>query len=202
MSKRAKSNQVRIIAGQWRGRPVSLIDSDGLRPTIDRVRETLFNWLMFDLNEATVLDLYAGSGVLGLECLSRGAAHVDFVERDTHVAATIQSNLDSFLSTVSAASVTQKATSPSARVHRQSAQAFLATSIAHKYNVVFVDPPFQSTELDDILNALESSACLANEAFIYVERDKNSSVLNVPEIWREHRSGKAGQSQYHLYQRL
>jgi len=140
-------------------------------------------------NPSAVLDLYAGSGALGLESLSRGAAHVDFVERDSAVAQTIRDNLEKFGDQVSARVVTQDAAS------------FIRITQA-SYELVFLDPPFDSAELAEIIELLEKDGCLDQKALIYVEQPVTKSAVAVPSNWQLHRQGKAGQSRYHLYQRV
>ena len=110
-NKRSNTNTLRIIGGEWRSRKLSFIDAEGLRPTPDRIRETLFNWLQGTIHGANCLDLFAGSGVLGLEALSRGACQVTFVEKNKAVANQLKTNLDLLKS--------------DAEVHNQDALAYL-----------------------------------------------------------------------------
>ncbi len=187
MNKRAKSNTIRIIAGKWRGRRLPVLDSLGLRPTTDRVRETLFNWLMHDVPSARCLDLFAGSGALGLECLSRGAASVAFVEADKRVAASLVANLGTLGS--SDASVTVG-----------SALRYLTKPPKSPFDLVFLDPPYQSDLLAPALDLLSEQAWLAERALVYVEQSSAETPVNIPEDWFEHRSGRAGQSRFSLYQ--
>ena len=191
MNKRVKSNSVRIIAGQWRGRRLPVLDSQGLRPTIDRVRETLFNWLMHECQGARALDLFAGTGALGLECLSRGATYVDFVERDRRVAQQINDNLQT-LKALDRAKVWSMA--DSVFIRRQNTQ-------SQPYDIVFLDPPFADSLLLVAIDALEKSGVLAASAFIYLEFAERQSIAGIPEHWQLYRQGKAGQSEFHLYQR-
>ena len=190
MNKRTKSNSIRIIAGQWRGRRLSVLDSDGLRPTTDRVRETLFNWLMHDVAGASCLDLFAGSGVLGVECLSRGASDVDFVESNKAAARNLQENLEVLLG----GKVIEKA-----NVNHQDAIDFLNSSSHKKYDIVFVDPPFQSTLAIDSIKLLSECNWLNENSLVYLEQDSHHEVLHVPESWELYRQGKAGQSAYFVY---
>ena len=190
MNKRAKSNSIRIIAGQWRGRRISVVDSDGLRPTTDRVRETLFNWLMHDLAGASCLDLFAGSGVLGFECLSRGASDVDFVEMDKVVARNVQQNLQEFL---------PNSDDEKANVNNQDAIKFLNSGNRKQYDIVFVDPPFQSTLALESLKLLSEGGWLNDNALVYLEIDSHNQAPKIPEGWELYRQGKAGQSAYYLY---
>ena len=188
MNKRAKSNSIRIISGSWRGRRLPVLDSDGLRPTTDRVRETLFNWLMHDVNGANCLDLFAGSGALGLECLSRGAGFVQFVEANVKVAASLSTNLDTLLSDKARADVNQ-----------QDALGFLKSNQGKRYVVVFLDPPFQSELAVQAIKLLLDNNWLGEKALVYLEQDSNLDVINVPEQWQVYRQGSAGQSRYTVY---
>lgn len=190
MNKRTKSNSIRIIAGSWRGRGVSVIDSEGLRPTTSRVRETLFNWLMHDVAGATCLDLFAGSGVLGFECLSRGASFVDFVETDSAVAMNIQQNVNLLL---------LDNVEPKARVNRQEALRFLKSGSQKRYDIVFIDPPFKSSLAAESISLLLEYGWLNEGALVYLEQDSHLAQAQAPEGWQLYREGKAGQSTYRLY---
>ncbi len=186
MSKYA--NSIRIIAGQWRGRRLSVIDSDGLRPTTDRVRETLFNWLMHEVPKARCLDLFAGTGALGLEALSRAASEVVFTESSRTVAAKLEENI-SILS----------ASQDVATVVKQDALSYLKTVPSKPFDIVFLDPPFDSNLLIETVALLGQAEWLADPAFIYIEQDNKSDVLSVPTSWQLYRQGKTGQSRYSLY---
>ena len=150
------SGQIRIIGGQWRGRKLPVPDSPGLRPTTDRVRETLFNWLAPVIVDAQCLDCFAGSGALGLEALSRYAAGATLIEMDRAVSQQLIKNL-----------ATLKA--GNARVVNSNAMSFLAQK-GTPHNIVFVDPPFRRGLLEETINLLEDNGWLADEALIYVER--------------------------------
>ena len=178
--------KLRIIGGEFRRRQLPVLDSPGLRPTPDRVRETLFNWLGQQLYGQQVLDLFAGTGALGIEALSRGAAWVDFVERDPRVAAQLSTNLTSLNITASA-------------VHVNDVQAYLARP-TKPYTLVFLDPPFHQQLASPCCSTLENSGWLDNEAMIYLETE---TVLapNVPANWLLHRETQAGESTARLYQR-
>ena len=181
----APPGRVRIVAGTLRGSRLDVPDAPGLRPTSDRVRETLFNWLMPVIEGARCLDLFAGTGALGIEALSRGAASVDFVESDPRLADLLRANL---------ARLKQNA-----RVSRDDAQRFVANTGAH-YDVVFLDPPFDADLWDSIAQALESSGVLDVQAWIYVE-SPGSNEPSLPANWYLHREGRAGAVRYALYRR-
>lgn len=188
-SRRTPAQQVgklRIIGGEFRRRQLPVLDSPGLRPTPDRVRETLFNWLGQELYGQAVLDLFAGTGALGIEALSRGAACVDFVERDPRVSAQLSANLTLLNITASA-------------VHINDVQAYL-TRAAKPYSLVFLDPPFHQQLAAACCHALENGGWLASEAMIYLETE-TSLAPDVPVNWQLHRETQAGESTARLYQR-
>lgn len=181
------SGQIRIIGGQWRGRKLPVPDSPGLRPTTDRVRETLFNWLAPSMVDARCLDLFAGSGALGLEALSRYAASATLLEMERHVAQQLQKNL-----------ATLKAMQ--GKVVNTNTLTFLAQN-GTPHDVVFVDPPFRKGLLEETLNLLETNGWLANNALIYVESEVENGLPPVPASWDLHREKIAGQVVYRLYHR-
>lgn len=190
MSKRAKLNTIRVIGGQWRGRRLPVVDSAGLRPTIDRVRETLFNWLMHDIVGARCLDLFAGSGVLGLESLSRGAEFVQFIESNDIVSKQLDENL-SLLADNTKLSIS--------KVNCTSAVTYLSNINNDLYDIVFIDPPFQSELLAQSLTLLVENNWIADGTIIYLEQDVSKPLADVPSSWSLHRQGVAGQSAYFLY---
>jgi 16S rRNA (guanine966-N2)-methyltransferase len=156
-----------------------------IRPTPDRVRETLFNWLQQRMDGARVLDLFSGSGALGLEALSRGAAHVTFVEQDRKAAAAIESLLKEWGETAS--------------VICSDALAWLAREPAPApFDIVFLDPPYDSALLSAAATALAPSF-LAPDARVYLERRANEPLAALPPSWNELRSGRAGEVGYHLF---
>ncbi|MEW6445293.1 MAG: 16S rRNA (guanine(966)-N(2))-methyltransferase RsmD [Pseudomonadota bacterium] len=181
------SGQVRIIGGEHKRRQLKVLDRPGLRPTPDRVRETLFNWLAPILPGARVLDLFAGSGVLGLEALSRGADCCDLVEKDGGAARNIVGNL------------TLLRLDERARVHHLDALAFLRHLPARPYNVAFLDPPYASDLLDRVLVMLSAPGWLAPEARVYVERPAPLGPPLPPAGWSLLREGGAGEVGYYLY---
>lgn len=184
---RAASGQIRIIGGQWRGRKLPVPDSPGLRPTTDRVRETLFNWLAPSMVDAHCLDCFAGSGALGLEALSRYAASATLLEMERSVAGQLQQNL-----------ATLKATN--ATVVNTNTLTFLAAP-GTPHNIVFIDPPFRKGMLEETLRLLENNGWLANEALIYIESEVENGQPPVPAHWQLQREKVAGQVAYRLYHR-
>ncbi len=191
MSKSTKLRSIRIIGGQLRGRRLTVPDVEGLRPTINRVRETVFNWLMHDLAGARCLDLFAGTGALGLESLSRGASYVQFVELNALAIDYLESNLAIILDAQQLKDRTQ--------IVYSNVLNLLVKSPEQPYDVVFLDPPFTSDLLEASLELLETNNWLAAGAMIYLEQDVTRDTPQVPGSWELHRHDKAGQSAYYLY---
>ena len=194
-----QQNTLRIIGGYWRGRKLRFPDVEGLRPTPDRVRETLFNWLQGLTLEEDCLDLYAGSGACGLEALSRGARHVTFVDASVVATAAIQSHLAVLQCT-------------KADVLTCSAQQFLnAVPAGSQFDLVFMDPPFAVGLLSRDCLALEQSGMLKTGARIYIESGAplpgsadsvaDTYPVRFPSGWRLQKKGRAGAVYYGLYQR-
>lgn len=184
---RGGAGQIRIIGGQWRGRKLPVPDSAGLRPTTDRVRETLFNWLAPDIQQARCLDCFAGSGALGLEALSRYAASATLLELEKPVAQQLTQNL-------------QTLKAHNAQVINTNTLSWLAQQ-GEPYQVVFIDPPFRKGLLEQTLQLLENNRWLADEALIYVESEVENGAPPVPTNWLLHREKIAGQVAYRLYRR-
>ena len=168
MSKTPAPGQVRIIAGQWRGRKLPVLALPGLRPTPDRLRETLFNWLMPMLPGAHCLDLFAGSGALGLEAASRGAASVLLIEQQAQSVTQLRNNIRTL-------------NAPQLTVQQADALAFLQGP-AQPFDLVFVDPPFQQNLLAPVCEALEQRHWLRPTAWIYLEMEKNLA-MSWPSTW-------------------
>jgi 16S rRNA (guanine966-N2)-methyltransferase len=181
----ARSRVLRIIAGRHRGRRLQFPAGVDIRPTPDRVRETLFNWLQPRIEQARVLDLFAGSGALGLEALSRGAAHVTFVEKDRRAAAAIEA-------------VTREWGEAGARVSCAGALEWLLTHGGEPpFDIVFLDPPYDSNLLETAATALAGR--LAADARLYLERRARDPLPALPGGWKELRAGRAGEVGYHLF---
>jgi len=183
----AALGKLRIIGGSLRGSKLAVVDFEGLRPTPDRVRETLFNWLAPYMAGARCLDLFAGTGALGIEALSRGAAQVDFIERDARLAQTLRENL-------------VRLRQQSGRVRCADASAVLREPPAQPCDLVFLDPPFASNLWDESARLLEANAWLAPAALVYVESPLEQA-LQLPSAWQLHREGRAGAVRYALYRR-
>ncbi len=182
-------NRVRIVGGALRGRRIEFPDAPGLRPSADRVRETLFNWLQADVAGARCLDLFAGSGVLGIEAASRGAREIVLVEQSQAVAHALRSAV----ATLGVAAHVQ--------VVEADALAWLATGRATPFDIVFLDPPFASTLLAPAADALERGGWLASDALIYLERNGGAGEWPLPPTWHLLRDKRAGQVAYALARR-
>ncbi len=165
----APRNAVRIIGGEWRGRRVHFPSAADLRPTPDRVRETLFNWLQPVLAGARCLDLFAGSGALGLEALSRGAAAAVFVEHSAAVAAALRATLAALGASAG-------------EVRREDALRYLAGS-AEPFGIVFLDPPYARGSVGELCTLLEARGWLTAAAYIYVEQPAQLPAALLPGTW-------------------
>ncbi|MEQ9464212.1 MAG: 16S rRNA (guanine(966)-N(2))-methyltransferase RsmD [Haliea sp.] len=177
---------LRIIGGRWRGRKLRFTAAEGLRPTPDRVRETLFNWLAADIREARCLDLFSGSGALGLEALSRGAAQCDFVDSNPGSLAQIRRHLQTLEATTAGS------------CHAARASDFLARA-DKPWDIVFIDPPFGQGLVAPACELLQSRGLLAGGASIYIETGSGDSLPALPEAWQLHRDKTAGAVNYRLY---
>ena len=192
MARKSKNNvssslgSVRIIGGQWRGRKLLVHTSDGLRPTGDRVRETLFNWLTADLHDARCLDLFAGSGALGFEALSHGASQVTMLELNPTIAKQLSANK-------------QLLNSDSASIENTDCLQWLHQYQGDAFTIVFVDPPFSAQLWDEILIALASSTAVNSASYIYIEYPKNH-IICLPAGWQWHRQKTAGNASFGLAQ--
>ncbi len=185
-SHRGTQSQVRIIGGQWRGRKLTFTPTDGLRPTGDRIRETLFNWLATRIAGARCADLFAGSGALGLEALSRGAAHCDFVDCSSPALAQVSDHLKLLDAYGKGA------------CHPVSALQFLQVASA-PYDIVFVDPPFKLDLVESMCAALSQKQLLRENALVYVEMGATQPPPNIPSEWSLHREKHAGRVTYRLF---
>ncbi|OOG59942.1 16S rRNA (guanine(966)-N(2))-methyltransferase RsmD [Rhodanobacter sp. C03] len=178
--------RIRIIGGNLRNSRLNVPDLPGLRPTAERVRETLFNWLAPVLDGARCLDLCAGTGALGIEALSRGAASVQFVERDARAAQALRDNLE-------------RLKASAGRVSALEATTFLRGT-PQPQDLVFLDPPFALGLWPALAQQLETGGWLAAQAWIYVESPR-AGALALPSNWQMHREGHAGEVRFALYRR-
>jgi len=181
------TDTLRIIGGEWRGRRIRFPGEGGIRPTPDRVRETLFNWLSAAVPGSRCLDLFAGSGALGLEALSRGAREATFVEQN-------RENTEKLRETLALLAPGR------ATVVRAEALAWLKGP-ATAYDIAFLDPPFDGGLLGAAARGLEAGGWLAPDAFIYLEMPAKQGAPDLPAGWILHRTGRAGAVGYHLARR-
>ena len=175
---------LKIIGGLWRSRRLNFPDQVAIRPTPTRVRETLFNWLQLTIPQAKCLELYAGSGILSIEALSRGAKHVTILDSNKHTVDAIKNNLQ--LLSVE-------------RNRFDCLQAQANTWLAKQkepFDVIFLDPPFDSHEIDSILSIIENNGLLTELGFVYLETP--ALIKDLPENWLIHRQKKAGAVHYCL----
>ena len=187
MNSSQANNRVRIIAGSWRGRKLAFTPAPGLRPTPDRVRETLFNWLDPVIRGRACLDLFAGSGALGIEAASRGAAEVVLVEKQPRVVEGLRGQL----ALLNASQV---------KVVQEDVANYLSGP-PRTFEIVFLDPPYREGRLAECMHLLETRGWLAAEAWVYLEAE-HGLAPDLPENWTLHRSKHAGQVDYHLARRV
>jgi 16S rRNA (guanine966-N2)-methyltransferase len=176
--------QLRIVGGSWRGRRIGFPEEPGLRPTPDRVRETLFNWLAQHISGMRVLDLFAGSGALGFEALSRGAREAVLVDNRASV-------VDALLATAA------ELKAGGARIERADALSWLDRK-QQAFDLVFVDPPFDANLVPATLARLAGHDLIAPGGFCYVEMQRQNGLPPLPGGWGLHRSGAAGEVGYYL----
>ncbi|WP_411726724.1 16S rRNA (guanine(966)-N(2))-methyltransferase RsmD [Methyloglobulus sp.] len=181
-------NKLRIIGGQWRSRQISFYDAPGLRPTPARVRETLFNWLQYDIIGSRCLDLYAGSGALGFEAASRGAKSVVQVENNSGACRALKENA-------------VKLSATQVKIVQSDVFRFLADD-AEPFDIVFLDPPFAKDLVTQTCLWLEDKGWLSQHAKIYVEAECKMKFLDaLPDKWQILKNKTAGEVTYHLFER-
>jgi len=184
---RTRYGRVRIIGGRWRGRRIAFPEVEGLRPTPDRARETLFNWLAPYLPGARVLDLYAGSGILGLEALSRGASSLVAVDSSRLVAAQLRESA-------------RQLGAEGLEVVAMDVPGFLNTAHRDPFDVVFLDPPYAGADYEGLCAALDAAGLVGPDGFVYLEfSTPRSSTFAAPDGWKRHRSSRAGHLTYQLW---
>ena len=175
---------LRIIGGNWRGRKITFPEHDGIRPTGDRVRETLFNWLMHDIRGADCLDLFAGSGVLSIEALSRGANHVTVIESNESASSRISTNL-SLLDA-----------DPIRFDNIRSDAMIWLGQCDTSFDIIFIDPPFSSTLLPAVLKLLVDRRIARK--FVYLETPEELETSDMPDQWNLYRQKRTGSVHYSL----
>lgn len=185
----SKRNVVRIIGGELRSRHISFPDGEGLRPTADRIRETLFNWLQDEVAGSRCLDLFAGSGALGFEALSRGASCLDAVELDAKAVQSIKDNIAGL-------------DIENASVHKMTCIDWINRNDGKQeaYDLIFLDPPYAANLLSETCERLQSSSLLAKSCKIYMENAEPLQIDSLPATWEIIKEKKSGQVYYYLVQ--
>ena len=178
--------ELRIIGGDWRSRKLRFPDAGGVRPSPARTRETLFNWLNFHLAGSDCLDLFAGSGALGLEALSRGAAKATLVDHTPALATALRDNL-------------RLLKSENGEVVCQDVEGYLRSPNRPPFDIIFMDPPFRQGWLARLLPLIANGPWVKPGSWVYVEHESELTGLSVPEGWQLHRQKTAGQVTYNLY---
>ncbi len=181
--------QLRIIAGQWRSRKLPIANVPGLRPTADRVRETVFNWLSTITPGARVLDVFSGTGALAMEALSRGAACATLLEASPIAAKTLKNNLALLQA-------------EQAQVIATNSLVWLNQPASQPFDLVFLDPPFRRDLLAPTCHLLEANGYINDKSHIYIEVEKELDPLPVPDNWRLEKSKSAGQVSFSLWSRV
>ena len=177
---------VKIIGGNWRGTKLSVVRKDGVRPTPNRVRETLFNWLQMSIEGSDCLDMFAGSGALGFEAVSRGAASATLIDTDSKVIDLLADQVN--------------------RLNADNVKIFCVDSLQYcertdkKYDCIFIDPPFSRFNLAEILDKIARSPILKDHALIYVEGSAGDLPQQLPLDWHWKRQSQAGDVEYGLIQ--
>ncbi len=177
--------RLRIVAGKWRSRPLQIIDEPELRPTSERIRETLFNWLRPMTEGSRCLDLFAGTGALGIEALSRGAGHVVFVEKSAALAAGIRLILGEL-------------EARNADVRQRDAFDYLKNADPEPFDIVFLDPPFNTALLSEACSLLQGKGWLKADAIVYLEQSRDGERAALPDGWAVSHEKVAGKVSYSL----
>ncbi|MGB0361155.1 MAG: 16S rRNA (guanine(966)-N(2))-methyltransferase RsmD [Endozoicomonas sp.] len=182
------TGQLRIIAGQWRSRKVPVADTPGLRPTSDRIRETVFNWLSMITPHAKVLDVFSGTGALSLEALSRGAHAATLLEKNSVAANMLKNNLSLLKAS-------------KAQVIETDSLSWLSCKAGAPYDLIFLDPPFRMNLLQPACALLEENGYLHENSYIYIEVEKELNPMPVPANWQVEKSKTTGQVTFSLWSR-
>ncbi len=185
MAKKTRPGRLRIVAGKWRSRLLDIADVDGLRPTAERIRETLFNWLAPTIAGSRCLDLCAGTGALGFEALSRDAEHVVFVEKSPIAARALRDNA-------------RLLDAEGAEIHQDDALEFLANGRHRPFDIIFLDPPFAAEMLGELCRLLDERSMVRPGSLVYLEEDRATPAVEMPSGWDLVRSKTAGNVRYSL----
>jgi len=179
------SQQVRIIGGKWRGRKISFPAVDELRPTHDRIRETLFNWLMPYINDAVCLDLFAGSGAIGFEALSRGAKKVVMLDNNREVVSSLKESAEIL-------------NADNCEILYGEFPNRLPSFEREQFDIVFIDPPFNKNLIASVCEWINSTGILKSDALVYLEAEKELDPLPIPSHWKIIKEGKTATIKYCL----
>ena len=184
-NKKSRPGRLRIVAGKWRSRLLDIADVPGLRPTSERVRETLFNWLAPLIQGSRCLDLFAGTGALGFEALSRGAASVVFVENAPRAVKALETSA-------------RVLDASGANIHCGDATAYVRNARPASFDIIFLDPPFADDRLADICRLIDECGTLAPGGRVYLEQDRGKAETPLPDHWRVLKDKTAGNVRYVL----
>jgi len=184
-NKDSRPGRLRIVAGKWRSRLLPIAEQEGLRPTPARVRETLFNWLATEIRGSNCLDLFAGTGALAFEALSRGAATVTMIEKSAKAVDQLESS-------------SQNLGAKDARIENTDALSFLRRPADRSYDIVFLDPPFADDLVEECCQLLQSNGWLTDRAAIYIEQDKSQPLPALPAGWHIAGNRQAGHVRFAL----
>ena len=179
-------NKLRIIGGEWKGRKLPIADVKGLRPTPDRVRETVFNWLAPYIMGARILDCFSGSGALSIESLSRGASSAVMVEKNPYVAQILNKN-------IALLSLNQVA------VINIDSLVLLSTAAKKSFDVIFLDPPFRQDLVEPVCRLLHANGYVSSNTLVYIESEKELLLTMLPKTWSCLKEKVAGQMRYSLW---
>ena len=185
---KTRSGRLRIVAGKWRSRLLDIAEVEGLRPTSERIRETLFNWLVPGIQGARCLDLFAGTGALGLEALSRGARSAVFVEQSALAVATLKANIGEL-------------DADGTVIRQMDALEYLRGKPEGPFDLVLLDPPFAADLNDELCKLLEEKQVLATDSLVYIEQDRSKPEPTLPSGWHVQKNKTAGNVRYMLVRR-
>ena len=185
---KSQAGRLRIVAGNWRSRLLDIADVEGLRPTSERIRETLFNWLAPTIQGARCLDLFAGTGALGLEALSRGAREAVFVEQSPVAARQLETNIDIV------------GANAAAKVVQGDGLRYLGNAPESLFDIVFLDPPFAADLLNETCRLLAENKLLADGGLVYLELERMQDEPSFPDGWQVLKNKTAGNVRYMLVQ--
>ena len=185
MANKSRPGRLRIVAGKWRSRLLDIADVDGLRPTAERIRETLFNWLAPTIAGSRCLDLCAGTGALGFEALSRGANAAVFVEKSPIAARALRKNAELL-------------GADGAEIQQDDALEFLASGGHEPFDIVFLDPPFAAAMHGELCRLLDERSMLRSGSLVYIEEDRATAAVELPASWSLIKSKTAGNVRYSL----